>query len=658
MCGIAGILNGGNPECLERALQLLAHRGPDDWGVQWFAEQRSGLGHRRLAILDLTAAGHQPMVNQRGTRWITYNGELYNFRELRTELERRGYRFHSRTDTEVVLAAYDEWGVDCLRRFNGMFAFGIYDTEQRELFLARDPLGIKPLYYGARGETFAFASEAKAVLLLLGMEPQPEEDALLSMLLFLWVPEPKSGFRGVWKLQPGHYAVVRDGKMWCGEYWDVPLLGAEERLRYRQESEYVEHLRRLLEQAVARQMLSDVPVGAFLSGGVDSSLVVSLMRRAEPEAELVTYTIAYTPEDYRVEAQPDDPFYARIVARHARTHHREFCISPDINALLPKLLWHLDEPIADGAAINTYLIARYAKHHGTTVLLNGMGGDEVFAGYRKQLATLVLRHYHRLPAWFRKGVVEPFLQSLPASWVRSRIRPLRWVKKMLVPMQLSPLEAFIYGFAYCTPERLRRLWRRQLPPFDELYPIRRYREVAERARGYSLLTQVTYLDTKLFLTGLNLLYSDKAAMATAVETRPPLLDVELVEFAFRLPDRYRIHGLQQKYLLKRAAEAYVPREVLYRPKAPFATPLLAWMNGVLGEELRQWYAERPGLHHEYLNAREVLALLEEHRRGDANHAHLLWACLVLAEWLALWSGSQVPEVPPEVNEAALRLEIS
>ncbi|GBD06361.1 Asparagine synthetase [glutamine-hydrolyzing] 1 [bacterium HR21] len=658
MCGIVGILNGGSPELLERALQLVAHRGPDDWGIQWFPEQCSGLGHRRLAILDLTPAGHQPMVNQRGTRWITYNGELYNFRELRKELEQRGYRFRSQTDTEVVLAAYDEWGAECVRRFNGMFAFGIYDTERRELFLARDHLGIKPLYYGVSGKTFAFASEAKAVLVLLGIDPEPEEDALLSTLLFLWVPEPKSGFRGVWKLPPGHYARVRQGQMWLTEYWDVPLPGAEGYLLYRHEQEYIEQLRLLLERAVARQMIADVPVGAFLSGGVDSSVVVALMRRAEPEADLATYTIAFAPEDHRVEAQPDDPAYARIVARHVRTRHREFCIRPDINAVLPKLLWHLDDPLADGAAINTYLIARYAKQHGTTVLLNGMGGDEVFAGYRKQLATLMLQHYHRLPAWFRKQLVEPFLQALPASWVRSRLRPLRWLKKMLPPMRLSPLEAFIYGFAYCSPERLQRLWRRPLPPVEELYPIRRYRDVAERARGQSLLTQLTYLDTKLFLTGLNLLYSDKAAMATAVETRPPLLDVELVEFAFRIPDRYRIRGVQQKYLLKRAAEAYVPREVLFRPKAPFATPLLAWMDGVLGDQLQRWYAERPGLHREYLNAAEVLSLLEEHRRGSANHAHLLWACLVLAEWLALWGESRVPDLPPQVDEAVLRLEIS
>ncbi len=658
MCGIIGIVNGGTPEQLERALRLLAHRGPDDWGIQWFAEHRSGLGHRRLAILDLTSAGHQPMGNQRGTRWITYNGELYNFRELRAELERRGYRFRSQTDTEVVLAAYDEWGQECVRRFNGMFAFGIYDTERRELFLARDHLGIKPLYYATVGETVAFASEAKALLALLGLEVQPDEDALLSTLILLWVPEPKSGFQGIQKLPPGHYAVVREGKVEVTEYWDIPLPGAEGWLHYRREEEYIDHLRYLLQRAVARQMISDVPIGAFLSGGVDSSLVVALMRRAEPAAALSTYTIAFTPEDHRIEAQPDDPAYARLVARRLQTQHREFCIRPDLNTLLPKVLWHLDEPIADGAALNTYLIARYAKQHGTSVLLTGMGGDEVFAGYRKQLATLLLARYHRLPGWFRKRLLEPFVQELPASWVRSRLRLMRWLKKLIFPMQLRPLQAFIYGFAYCPPERLQRLWRRRLPDYEELYPIRRYYAVAERVREESLLQQLTYLDTKLFLPGLNLLYSDKAAMATAVETRPPLLDIEVVEFAFRVPDHYRIKGTMQKYLLKRAAEAYVPREVLYRPKAPFATPLIAWMSGPLGDRLQYWYTECSGRHHDYLNATEVLRLLDEHRRGGANHAHLLWACLVIAEWLSLWEKPNALKAPPELDEAALRLGIA
>lgn len=656
MCGIAGILNGGSPELLERMLRRLAHRGPDDWGIQWFPDHRSGLAHRRLAILDLSPAGHQPMANQQGTRWITYNGEIYNFRELRAELERRGYRFRSQTDTEVILAAYDEWGVECLRRFNGMFAFGIYDVQTRELFLARDPLGIKPLYYVQRGELFAFASEAKALLLVDNAEVVPDDDALLSLLIFLWVPEPKTGFCGIFKLPAGHYAIVRDGKLRIEEYWDVPLPGPEGLLSYRRESEYVEHLRILLERAVARQMISDVPVGAFLSGGVDSSLVVALMRRAQPETELATYTIAFAPEDHRVEAQPDDPAYARIVAQHVRTRHREILIRPNINELLPKILWHLDDPVADGAAINTYLISRHAKQQGTTVLLTGMGGDEVFAGYRKQLATLFVMHYHRLPRWFRRGLVEPFLEALPSGWTRSRLRPLRWFKKMLFPLRLRPLEAFVYGFAYCPPEQLQKLWRRPLPPYHELYPLRRYWDVAERARGASPVALLTYLDTKLFLAGLNLLYSDKAAMAAAVETRPPLLDVDVVEFAFRLPDRYRIRGLTQKYLLKRAAEAYVPRQVLYRPKAPFATPLVAWMNGVLGERLRWWYTHQPGLHHEYLRAAEVLRLLDEHQRGSANHAHLLWACLVLAEWLALWSHPLFHD-GVEADEAALRLEI-
>jgi asparagine synthase (glutamine-hydrolysing) len=656
MCGIVGILNGGSPEVLQRMLQRQAHRGPDDWGIQWFAERSSGIGHRRLAILDLTPAGHQPMVNSTGTRWVTYNGEIYNFWELRAQLEQRGYRFRSRSDTEVLLAAYDEWGPECVRRFNGMFAFAIYDCERHELFLARDPLGIKPLYYVWQGRLFAFASEAKALLALPELSPVPDEEALLSTLILLWVPEPKTGFVGISKLPAGHYAIFRDGRLELTQYWELPMPEPEQQLSYRREQEYIEHLRELLERAVARQMLSDVPVGAFLSGGVDSSLVVALMRKAAPEAELATYTIAFAPEEYREDAITQDPHYARIVAQHVGTRHREFRIRPAITQLLPKLLWHLDDPVADGAAINTYLIARYAKRSGMTVLLSGMGGDEVFAGYRKHLATVLLERFGHLPRWLRTGIIG-LLRNLPQQAARYRIALLRRLHRMARPLQMSPLQAFIYGFVYCPPELFRRLWRPPMPAYEELYPFRRYAELAERVRGASLLTQLTYLDTKLFLTGLNLLFSDKAAMAAAVELRPPLLDVEVVEFAFRLPDRYRIRGMQQKYLLKRAAEAYLPKSVLYRPKAHFGVPLVSWVSRELGEAIRHWFAERAGLHREYLNGAEVLRLLELHQRGQGNYAHLLWACLGIAEWLALWSEPARHDGVELAEEAVAGVEI-
>ena len=633
MCGIAGIVNGGDRDALERMALSQAHRGPDDFGLQWFGEHRAGIAHRRLSILDLSDAGHQPMCNSAGTRWITYNGEIYNYLELRAELLRRGHHFNSNSDTEVILAAYDEWGTACVERFNGMFAFGIYDVGSRELFIARDHLGIKPLYYLHRGAMFAFASEAKALFEIDGVDRDISFDAVVSTLLFLWVPEPQTGFEGVLKLEPGHRAIFANGRLQVEQYWDVPVAESGA-FAERRESDYVEELRDILERVIRRQMIADVPVGALLSGGLDSSLVVALMRKVTNGA-ISTYTITFSEQDKLMEAMPDDASYAGIVARRLETEHREIQVNPDINDLLPKILWHLDDPVADGAAINTYLISRGAKEVGTTVLLSGMGADEVFAGYRKQLASLLNARYKQVPSILRSGVIEPLVGALPVAIGGRGIRPVRWAKKFLRSVALDPLEAFIHGFAYFSREELHTLL---APPynavsFDDLYPVRRYREMAERVKGLPLIDQMTYLDTKLFLPGINLIYSDKASMAASVESRPPLIDIELVEFAARLPARYKINGRIQKFLLKRAAEAYLPREIIYRPKAAFGTPIRAWMKRGLVEDVRRRFSDDSASHRRYLNSELPENLLRQHASGREDHAHRLWGLYALSTWI-------------------------
>jgi asparagine synthase (glutamine-hydrolysing) len=631
MCGIAGIVGGATRETLERMIAVLEHRGPDDFGVELFDGHGAGLAHRRLAILDLSSAGHQPMVNHRGTRWITYNGEVFNFLELRQELASAGHRFVSNSDTEVILAAYDEWGPDCVRRFNGMFAFAIYDVESRELFLARDHLGVKPLYYVERGGMLAFASEAKALFEIDGVERRPDRDAIISTLMLLWVPEPKTGFEGITKLEAGHYAVWRDGVLRTTQYWDVPV--GETHVE-RSEEEYLEELRAILERSVRRQMISDVPVGALLSGGLDSSLVVALMRRVSG-AEIDTYTIAFTEEDKRMEAMPDDARYAQIVARHVGTRHHEIVVRPDINELLPRILWHLDDPIADGAAINTYLISRGAREAGTTVLLSGMGADEIFGGYRKHLATLLISRYHAIPRSIRRGMIEPIVDALPVAIGGRGVRPVRWAKKFLRSATLPAMEAFMRGFGYYSAEELAELLVEPFDPrdIDSLYAVRRYHEVAERVRDLPLIDRMTYLDTKLFLPGLNLAYTDKASMAASIETRPPLIDLELVEFAARLPARYKINGRVQKYLLKRAAEAYLPREVIYRPKAAFGTPIRAWMKRGLADAMRSRLGDATSPAAAIIDRHYALGMLERHIAGREDNAHRLWGLYALATWL-------------------------
>lgn len=632
MCGIAGVINGGDRYRLERMADVQRHRGPDDGGIIWFEESRTGLAHRRLSILDLSEAGHQPMCNATGRRWISFNGEIYNYRELRAELSGRGHSFRTETDTEVILAAYDEWGIGCLERFNGMFAFAIYDTERREMLLARDHLGIKPLYYAQRGDTFAFASEAKAIFELEEFSPVVNPNAVISSLLLLWVPEPETGYQGLLKLEAGHYAIINDDVMRVGCYWDLPICDSTQ-LPRRSEADYVEELRELLLQAIRRQMIADVPVGAFLSGGLDSSLVVALMRQVT-SGPISTYTIGFNKSDLQLEAMPDDARYAAQVARHFSTDHREIEASIETNDLLPKLLWHLDDPVADGAAINTYLIARGAKEAGTTVLLNGMGGDEVFGGYRKQLATLMIERYRKLPRLLRESAIAPLVERLPVSLAGRGLRLPRWAKRFVRGAELEPIEAFTRGFAYFTPEGLREIldepWRSI--PFDELYPIRRYREMAARVEGLPLIDQMTWLDTKLFMPGLNLIYSDKAAMAASVETRPPLIDKEIVEFMARVPGAMKINGRTQKYLLKRAAEAWLPKEIIYRRKAAFGTPIRAWMKRGLDREVRRTFVE-VDLHRDgFIRSAGPLRLLAEHGAGREDNAHKLWGLYTTIAW--------------------------
>jgi asparagine synthase (glutamine-hydrolysing) len=636
MCGIAGIVNGGDEATLRRMADVLAHRGPDDAGIQWFPRDHCGIAHRRLAILDLSAAGHQPMANHSGDRWITYNGEVYNFRELRKELNARGHQFHTSCDTEVILAAYDEWGVECVRRFNGMFAFAIYDVRSRELFIARDHLGIKPFYYAVNGEMFAFASESKALFEVDTIKRQVDPDAVVSTALRLWVPEPITGHLGIRKLPAGHYGKFRNGKLQIHEYWDVPVPSSNNELAEKPEGELIEELRHLLEQAIRRQMVADVPVGALLSGGLDSSLIVALMRRLNPASRISTYTIAFSQKDMMMESMPDDAVYARRVAELFGTEHHEIEVSPDIDDLLPKILWHLDDPIADGAAINTYLISRAARDHGTIVLLNGMGADEVFAGYRRHLSVLTSEHYRRLPRVLRKGIIEPIIRSMPVAISGRGLRLFRWARLFLESTHDRSIDTYISGFTFLAREEIQKAINMPALTVEEwnaLYPIRCYYDLLPKVAGQPIVEQMTYMDTKLFLPGLNLLYSDKASMAASVELRPPLIDVDLVEFAARLPTKYKIRGRIQKYLLKKAAEAYLPKEIIYRPKAPFATPLRSWMRGGLRDRVSALFETSGAAHNRYLKPEYVQSLLKAHRSGRADNAHLLWGLYVLAKWL-------------------------
>ncbi|HKN35453.1 MAG TPA: asparagine synthase (glutamine-hydrolyzing), partial [Terriglobales bacterium] len=398
MCGISGLVNCGDRETLARMTHIQAHRGPDDFGL-WehkFSDgSYVGLGSRRLAILDLSPGGHMPMCNEDQTVWITYNGEIYNFRELRRELQARGHHFASETDTEVIVHLYEERGPDCVQRLNGMFAFAICDLRSAspELFLARDHFGIKPFYYSQAGPRFALASEIKALLQVPGIEAEIDPAALHQYLTFLWVPEPKTMFRGISKLPAGHYALLRDGQLEVTRYWDLTFPAADARFP-RSEADLADEVGERFRRSVESQMISDVPIGAFLSAGLDSSSIVAMMSQATRQP-VRTYTITF-PEKYRVgETTLDDPEVPSRLARHLHCENKRIVVEADVVDLLPKLIWHMDEPTADPAIIPAYLVCREARKD-ATVLLSGVGGDELFAGYRKYYAHYWAEAYRRV----------------------------------------------------------------------------------------------------------------------------------------------------------------------------------------------------------------------------------------------------------------------
>lgn len=643
MCGIAGVVGLAEPDIIERMTASLAHRGPDDSGTRVFAEDGVSLGHRRLSILDLSAAGHQPMATPDGRLTIVYNGELYNFRELRRKLEQQGVRFRSTSDTEVVLHAYAAWGAECLPQFTGMFAFAIWDSRTKTLFAARDQLGVKPFYYTEHSGMFAFASEAKALLQLPGISREVDQDGVLSILQFLWIPEPKSIFRHLAKLPAGHYLRYHDGRLRIQRYWEIPI-GASNGAG---EAAYIDRLREKLGQAVQRQMVSDVPVGAFLSGGLDSSAVVALARQSS-SSDFATYTITFRRDDSRLEAMPDDAKYARQVATLFDTRHHEIEIKPDIVELLPKMLWHLDEPIADPAAINTYLIARAARDNGTTVLLNGMGGDEIFAGYRKHLAAVLAVHYRKLPHWLRAGVIEKLVAQMPVAIGGRGLTPVRWAKRFLKSAGSDALGSFTGNYAYYGEGE----WQQLLAPefyrhHRQTYAYQRHIDYYATLAGLDYVNQMCFIDSKLFLASLNLNYSDKASMAAGVESRPPLVDHHLVEYAFRMPGHYKLRRLQSKYILKKAMEGVLPREIIYRPKAPFGAPLRAWvkrdLDAMIGDLLSDDAIRRRGL----LQPRYVRRIIDDDRAGRQDNAHRIWALLTLELWFRIfvdgesWGGESV-----------------
>src|SRR6266545_2047213 len=549
MCGILGTWNvPASSQRFAAMSDAIAHRGPDAEGTWESPDRRVRLGHRRLSIIDLSAAANQPFVKDGLV--MVYNGELYNYRELRAELQAVGVGFRTSSDTEVLMEAWRRWGPASLRRLRGMFAFALVDEHAGTLVLARDHFGIKPLFYTARDGGVAFASELKGLRPLLGDNPQVDPTAIVASLMYYWIPEDHCVYQGVHKLPPGCWLQVgADGRQRLERYFDPSVeLAAPSGHRVD-----VDGLREVLEDSIAAHLVADVPISTFLSGGLDSSLITVLATRHNRDID--SYTISFRPEDRRFEAMPDDLSYARkLAARHGIQLH-EVEIAPDVADLLPRMVHSLDEPIGDAAAINAYLICQAARDAGVKVLLSGMGADELFGGYRKHYANLLAARYRRLPGALRQRVIEPAVQRLPVAGRRRGYRSVRWAKRFVAFAGQPEEAAFRRSYTHYDVGGLHELLDPELwPSVDRL--------VDEHAAVYA---------------------EGPASMAASTEVRVPYVDKEVAAAAFAIPGSAKIVGRERKAVLKRAAEAWLPREIVYRPKGLFSAPLRAWIRRDLSD---------------------------------------------------------------------------
>ncbi|MGA7521116.1 MAG: asparagine synthase (glutamine-hydrolyzing) [Acidobacteriaceae bacterium] len=631
MCGIAGLINCGDRPALQAMADVIAHRGPDSEGLEWFASARSGLAHRRLAILDLSPAGHQPMSTDDGRYWITYNGELYNYRDLRAQLQQHGFRFRSQSDTEVLLKAYRHWGAECLSRFNGMFAFAIYDVQTRTLFAARDRFGVKPFYYVSDGTRFIFASEIKAILATGLVAAEPDYFALHTPARFQL--SPLTGFQGILKLPPAHSLTWHDGRLEIARYWRLdpcedPTIA---------ESAALEQLDSLLGDAVRLQMIADVPVGVFLSGGVDSS-IISAMARRNTSHDIHSFTIRYSDQDQKLERATPDEVFARQVAKDFGFVYHEIELAPDVVDLLPRMVWHLDEPVSEPASINTWLISQAARENGIVVLLNGMAGDEVFGGYLKHMACLNAEAYQRmLPGPVRRAL-EAMVKRVPVATARHGSKSLRRIKRFFSFASLPRTMRYLMSDASLSAEQYRSQFLGE-PDYQNTHFIREQQTFMDRD-GLSYLTAMCLNDTNVFLPEHNLTFSDKGSMAAGVESRPPMTDHRVVEFMFSLPPSFRINGVTQKYLLKKLAARYLPGSVVYRPKANFASPLRSWVRGPLAPMIGDLLSEQSLKNRGLYNPAYVRDLIRKNDAGIEDNAYVLWTLLTNEIWFrTFFSGS-------------------
>jgi asparagine synthase (glutamine-hydrolysing) len=624
VCGVAGAFCQPDGARLVRTMtDRIGHRGPDADGFADLSPHAPlQLAHRRLSIIDLSAASDQPFVKD-GLH-LSYNGELYNYRDLRASLQSRGVRFVTESDTEVVLECWRVWGSDALSRFRGMFAFAIYDERSGALTLARDPLGIKPMYVMPRGSGVLFASELKALVAAAGPELTIDPGALVASTMFYFLPEEQSALKGVFKLPPGSWAEWRaDGTKRAGRYWEP----AEEALAAA--SGPPADLAAVLEESVAAHLVADVPVASFLSGGLDSSLITAMAASRNPSIE--AYTITFRPEDQRLEAMPDDAVYARKMAAHLGIRLHEIEISPDVVDMLPRVVDVLDEPIGDPAAINTVLMCQAARDAGVKVLLSGMGADELFGGYRKHLACVLGARYRTLPKTLRSRVVAPSVGRLPVAAGGRGLRYSRWAKRFLTFAELPEEAAFRRSYTLYDPDELEALLNPDLSSHVQAV-VDAHHSLYTDGGLADHVNRMCLTDTRLFLPGLNLAYTDRSSMSASTEVRVPFVDPYVFRAAFSFRGAQKIRGRTQKVPLRQAAEDRLPRDVLDRPKASFGAPLRAWVTNDLGPLIDDVLLDGRLVSSGFLRRSPLRQMVADQRSGRRDQSKQLWQLLSMELW--------------------------
>ena len=621
MCGITGYINaGGQPvdrELLERMNCAIIHRGPDEDG--FYINGNVGMAMRRLAIIDL-AGGQQPMHNEDRSKWIVFNGEIYNYQEIRADLDRRGHKFYTNSDTEAIVHLYDEFGIDCLKLLRGMFAFAIWDEREQELFAARDRLGKKPLLYSLQPNgDLIFGSEFRALLEHPSIGREIDHEAIDSYLSYLCVPAPQTAFKQIRKLEPGHWLKWKNGRIETERYWKPDF---SHKIKISEE-EAIDETTRILRESTKLRLISEVPLGAFLSGGVDSSTVVALMAE-ESSTPVKTFSIGFEEQDY------SELKYARRVAEHVGAEYNEFVVKPDALEVLPTLVDHYGEPYADSSAIPTYYVSKETRKH-VTVALNGDGGDESFAGYERHTAMLVAERYKTVPSLLRRALVEGPINLFPTSELkRSRVRD---AKRFLRAANLPKVERYFRWMSTFDRQAKKDLYTADFASsVGSNNPVRFLDKWFVNANGSGVLDATLLSDMMTYLPNDLLVKVDIASMANSLEARSPFLDHKLIEFAASLPESLKVRRFQTKYLLKKVAARLVPPEVVYRRKMGFGVPVGKWFRGEMKSFVKDVLLSNASLNRGIIRPEVIERYVNEHTNGERDHQFQIWTLLMLELW--------------------------